>query len=207
MPVAIVATRDAHLVELHAARHVLVEPAMLVRLCLIASLLVPATALADDEPTTSYRSMTLTADAVGIGMLVAGGYAEGENGRDTDASNALFAVGGLTTLFATPIIHIARGHKERGVGSILMRGGLAGLGMAIAFSANNDCHDDKNDGLGDPDFLCELDYVGYGVLGGLIAASVIDAAFMTDEKVERATWAPQAWANQHGAGAGVALTW
>jgi hypothetical protein len=49
--------------------------------------------------------------------------------------------------------------------------------------------------------------VGYGILAGLVVASALDAAYMTDEKVERESWAPQAWANPHGAGAGVAVIW
>lgn len=186
---------------------------MLVRLVLVTTLLVPATALADDttapEP-ASYRRYTLAADAVGVGLLVAGGFSEGEGGRDTDASDALFTAGGLTMMFGAPIVHASRGHAGRAVGSFLLRGGLAGLGTIIAVSANSDCHDSSaaDDGAWFPsDFLCELDYVGYGVLGGLVVASAIDAAFLTDEDPEPATWAPQAWATSHGAGAGVAFTW
>lgn len=136
----------------------------------------------------------------------AGGLAEGEGGRDTEASNALFAIGGATTMLATPIIHIARGHTERGVGSLLMRGGLAGVGAVVAFAANSGCHDgESSQGILDDDFLCELDYVGYGILGGLIVASAIDAAFMTDERSARA--GPRRPGRTTTAGAGLALTW
>ncbi len=185
-----------------------------VRLLLAASLLVPATARADDpdeeEETTSYREYTLTTDLVGLSLLVAGGMAEGENGRDTDASGALFAAGSLTSVFGSPIIHLARGHTGRAVGSFGMRLGFATLGASVAMMANSDCHHDQpttEGALLPPDFLCELDYVGYGVIGGLVVASVVDAAFFTDEKVERATWSPQLAATRDGVRVGAAWAW
>lgn len=183
----------------------------------VASLLVSATARADDGDevvdddleTVSYKTYTLTTDLVGVSLLFAGAVAEGDDGRDSNASEALFAVGSLTSMFGTPVIHLSRGHAGRAVGSLVMRAGLAGFGAMLAMSANSDCHDNaKNDGslLGD-DFLCELDYAGYGMLGGLVVASVIDAAFLTDEKVERPTWSPQLAATHEGVRAGLAFQW
>jgi len=181
---------------------------MLRPLLAVTSLLLPATALADEpeaeEETISYRHQTLTADALGIALLVGGGFAEGDNGRDTGASDTLFAAGALTTFLATPVIHWSRGHHGRAVGSLLMRWGAASVGGVLAMSMNSDCH--KPDDEGFENFLCELDYVGYGIVGGLVVASAIDAAFMTDERVEKApTWAPTVTANQQGFRAGFAL--
>lgn len=185
---------------------------MLRRALIVTSLLVSATASANEAPeaqTTSYRGYTLAADAVGLSLLVAGGFAEGDNGRDTAASEALFTGGILTTAFATPLIHLSRGHGGRFVGSFLLRSGLAGLGMVIAMEANSGCDDGQPASEGtlfDDDFLCELDYIGYGFLGGLIVASALDAAFMTDEEVAP-TWAPRVWAGRDGGGVGAAWAW
>ena len=161
--------------------------------------LLPRSAVANDDSdavvTTNYRHLTVSADALGIGLLVGGGLAEGENGRDTQLSNTLFATGYLSASLATPIIHFARGHRGRAVGSFLLRQGLAGAGMLLAMESQRGC-----DG-----FLCELDYVGYGVLGGLITASMIDAALMTEEHAprERGTWAPTISASHQGARVGI----
>lgn len=185
---------------------------MLGRLVVVMSLLVSATASAEDVsdvPTTSYRGYTLAADAVGLSLLVAGGLAEADDGRDTSASEALFTGGILTTAFATPLIHLSRGHGGRFVGSFLLRSGLAGLGMVVAMEANSGCDDGQPASEGtlfDDDFLCELDYIGYGFIGGLLVASALDAAFMTDEEVAP-TWSPRVWASRDGGGAGAAWVW
>lgn len=183
----------------------------------ILSLLVPASALAQpaepaqEEATTSYRHQTLAVDGIGLALLVAGGLSEGENGRDTDASNALFTVGGLTMLLGAPIIHGARGHTGRAAGSFLMRAGLASGGMVVAIAMNSRCgdgHAAEEGALFGDDFLCELDYIGYGMLGGLVVASVIDAAFMTDEAIEPGSqWAPQVAATSDGVRVGAAFAW
>ena len=182
---------------------------MFARAVLVTSLLLPATAFADEE-TTSYRAYTLSADALGVALFLAGGLAEDDNGRDTELSGGLFATGALTLALAAPTIHFVRGHRGRAIGSWLMRSTMAGAGAILAITANSDCDDgmtEPGEFLGD-DFLCELDYVGYGVLGGLVLASVIDAAFLTDEKVERAPgWAPSLTANRDGVRAGVAWQW
>ena len=175
---------------------------MLVRSLLVTSLLLPATALADAVETTSYRKYTVTTDAIGLALFIGGDSAEREN-------EALMTTGALTMLFGTPVIHAARGHTDRALGSWLMRSALGGTGMVIAMAANSDCDDGVDTGesfLGD-DFLCQLDYIGDGMLGGLAVAMAIDAAFLTDEEVEPATWAPQLAAGRDGVRAGVAFSW
>lgn len=170
----------------------------------LATLLESATALAQPTPwqtaepvTESYRYQTLAVDALGLGLLVAGGIAEGDGGRDTETSEALFTAGGLTMMFGAPIVHGVRGHGGRAVRSTLMRGGLAGLGMLAAMGVRSGC-----DG-----FLCQLDYVGYGLLGGFALAAVLDATYNTDEVVET-RWAPQVAATPDGGvRAGIALAW
>lgn len=182
----------------------------------IACLLGSATAFAQPprEPppaTESYRLQTFAVDGVGLALLVAGGLAEGEGGRDTQTSETLFTVGSLAMVFGAPIVHGIRGHRERAVGSTLLRVGLAGAGMLVAVQMNSGCGDGdppEDGALFDDDFLCELDYAGYGVLGGLVLASVLDAAFMTDETVAPARWSPQLAATRDGGvRAGLAFAW
>lgn len=164
--------------------------------------LVPAVASADPVPmprdqVTHYYGYTLTADAISLGTLIAGGFAEGENGRDTELSDTLFTAGILGMSFASPLIHAARGHWRRAGASFLLRGGLAGAGMMVAVTMRSGC-----DG-----FLCGLDYIGYGMIGGFALASVIDAASMTEERrPSGTTWAPVVAASRDGAHVGVTAT-
>jgi len=131
---------------------------------------------------TSYAAYTLTADGIGIGALIAGGIAEGPNGRDTTASDTLFTVGMLGSVFATPLIHGIRGHGMRALGSVLLRAGGMGIGMAVGISMAS---------CSNGDAFCKLDGAGPGMIGGLIVASIVDAAANTDETVERpARWSP-----------------
>jgi hypothetical protein len=202
-------TRFSHQVVESRVGTRLADGARMIKSAVVASLLCAAPAAADPH-TTSYRSQTLAADGIGLGLLVAGGFAEGEGGRDTRASNTLFTVGILGTLFVTPAIHFARGHRRRAAGSVALRWGMAGGGMLLAMMGNLGCHANQpanDDSLFGDDFLCELDYIGYGMFGGLIAASVIDAAFMTDERVERPRWTPQLGATRDGVRVGATWIW
>ena len=176
---------------------------MLRRLAIVIVLCstLPRSAFADDDNevmvVTNYRHLTLGVDAVGFAALVAGGFAEGPGGRDTPTSNALFTVGAIGMTLGSPIIHLARGHAKSASASFLLRAGLAGAGMYVAVAANS-CNSEE-------EFLCELDYIGYGFLGGLVAASVLDAAFNTEERMPRSgsTWAPTVSATHDGARVGV----
>lgn len=178
----------------------------MIKCAVLASLLCAATPVAADR-TTSYRAQTLAADGIGIGLYVAGGFAEGESGRDTTASTTLFTVGLLGALVATPAIHLGRGHLRRAAGSLVLRMGMAGAGMLITMMDRRGCDDaadDDDELLGDS--LCVIDNIGYGLVGGLIAASLIDAAFNTDER-ERRRWAPQIRTNRDGVRVGATWSW
>ncbi len=170
-----------------------------------------ATPPAPAEPTTSYRSTTLTADAIGLALVLAGSVAEGPDGQDGGPSDVLFATGGLTMVLATPIIHGTRGHVGRAFGSFFLRWGMAAAGAMLAVKANEGCSDGMPPPQGqlfDDDFLCETEYLGVGVFAGLVAASAIDAAFMTTERTERReTWAPHLAVDRNGARVGAAFTW
>lgn len=166
----------------------------------VASLLGSATSASAEEwrvETTSYWRTTATIDALGIGTIIAGGLAEGEGGRDTPTSNALIAIGGLTATLGAPLVHLARGHGERAIGSLLLRGGLAGVGMVVGVGANAGCEG----------FLCELEYIGYGMIGGLVVASILDSALLTTERSWTPAWTPQIAASAEGVRVGAAWTW
>jgi len=178
----------------------MVRPIVIALLCCI-----PLSARAD-----SYRAETLSADAVGLGLLIGGALSEGENGRDTGTSESLFTLGLASTVLATPIIHFAHGERERAVGSFLMRWGSMAAGGLLAIMLNSGCGDGMpppEGALFDDDFLCELDYVGYGVLGGVVVASAIDAAFMTDKPTRESSWRPQLAASRDGVRVGTMWTW
>jgi hypothetical protein len=171
-----------------------------------------ATPLSTREPeVTSYRAQTLIVDGLGIALLVAGGLSEGENGRDTRASGTLFTAGALTITLGSPVVHALNGNRSRGAGSFGMRLGLAGLGAMIAIAGRSRCDDGQPPPQGeifDDDFLCELDYLGYGVLGGFIVASLLDAAFMTDKPVQGPPrWSPRMTASRDGVHVGAAWRW
>ncbi|MEO6776610.1 MAG: hypothetical protein ABI467_26945 [Kofleriaceae bacterium] len=169
--------------------------------------LTPLTPLTQPEPepatvtvTDSYRSKTLTADGLVLGAALLGAELEGANGRDTAASNTLYPLALLGGVFATPIIHGLHGHGGRAIASYLLRATAIGAGAVIGVaSASCTPHD----------FLCGLDRIGPGMLGGFIVAATIDAAFMTnethEEPVHGATWAPIVAPRQGGATAGFAM--
>lgn len=139
----------------------------------------------------------MTVDGIALGMFVAGGIVEGPGGRDTDASEALMSIGMLGGMFGSPIVHLVRGHGIRAVQSFGLRSLATSVGMAVAVSMRDGC-----DG-----FLCEMDYLGYGFIGGLAVAAAIDAAYLTEERVERTTVVPTIAATSDGARVGVAWTW
>jgi hypothetical protein len=154
----------------------------------ILIVLVPAGAIAESAADT-YRDRTLLVDSAGLALLVAGNLAQ-DNGRETDASYALYTAGGLVALFGTPYVHLAKGEPERAVYSLGTRAGLATAGMLIAIAADRD------------------EYLGYGVVGGLALASVVDAIWRTDEPQKlRTAWAPTAMATREGMRVGAIWAW
>jgi hypothetical protein len=137
------------------------------------------------EVTTSYRSITMTADALSIAACLGGFASEDKNGMDSNLTGSLYVTCILGAGFATPIIHGIRGHGMRAIGSYLIRSGSATVGMVVGI-ATADCARD--------DWFCGFDRIIPGMVGGLVVASVIDAAFLTDETEVRpvggVAWTP-----------------
>jgi len=152
------------------------------------------------EVTTSYRSITMTADALSLAAVLGGFASEGKNGEDSDLTGPLYMVGMLGGMFATPIIHGIRGHGARAIGSFLLRDGAAGVGAMIGV-ATASCTPQE--------WFCGLDRIGPGMLAGLAVASAIDAAFLTDETEQRpvgVAWTPILAPARGGGTLGIAAT-
>ena len=149
--------------------------------------------------TTSYRGSTLFADSLSIAAIVGSFASEGPNGQDRSVTGPLLVAGVIGGAWITPIIHGVRGHGGRAVASWLLREGAMGIGMIVGVETAR-CSDQ---------FLCGLDRLGPGLVGGLIVASVLDAAFLTDETHERApapSWSPILAPRQGGGTVGIAAS-
>ncbi len=144
----------------------------------VTPLLQPAPMVeAPEVVITSYRNEILVASALGVGAFLAGGLAEEPGGGDTEASDTLFAIGGIGMMFAPPVIHFAHGEYARGAGSLGLRwlGGSLGIAAAMAIHTCNS----------EQDWFCELDAIGPGLMVGVSVASLIDAFAMTEQRTYR----------------------
>lgn len=150
------------------------------------------------EVTTDYHWQTWVADGVSLGLILGGGTAEGPGGEDTTASDVLFDVGFSAAFFGSPLIHLVHGNLRQAGESVALRLGMTSLGMLVAMVANDGC---------DAGLFCELEYVGYGALGGIVAASLLDAALITHEPAASRTWTPQLAAGHGGLRVGAAFSW
>ena len=150
--------------------------------------------------TTSYRAQTMVADGLSIAAILGSFASEGPGGRDSSVTGPLLVAGLIGGAWITPIIHGVRGHAGRAVGSWLLREGAMGLGAIIGV-ASASCSADA--------FLCGFDRIGPGLVAGLVVASVLDAAFLTDETHERApasSWSPVIAPRQGGGTIGFAAS-
>jgi hypothetical protein len=136
-----------------------------------------------DEVVTSYRVLTMTADTISLGTIIGGFAMPGNHVHDT--SDAIITTGMLGGFLATPLIHAARGHITRALGSYALRGLIAGTGAIIGI-ATATCTPQE--------WFCGLDNMAPGVVTGLAIAMVIDNVWLTDEHVPRVRPAQTAWA-------------
>lgn len=117
-----------------------------------------------EEP-PAYTLEIVAADAISLGLMVAGALSEGPNGEDSNASGALFLGGISTHTLSSPIIHAVHGHGRRAALSFVLRSAIpTALGL-MSISANDGCEEG---------FLCELDDFGAYFVGGMVVASIID---------------------------------
>ncbi len=169
----------------HAEPPALTPPALTPPL---APALAPRTEPAGAAPEASYRATTMTADALCIASMLGSFASEGPGGRDSAATGPLLAAGVIGGAWVSPIIHGLHGHGGRAVASWLIRQGAMGAGMIVGLETAS-CSPDE--------WFCGLDRIGPGALGGLVVASLIDAALLHDDDSERparTTQASGAWA-------------
>jgi len=151
-----------------------------------------------EAPVPSYRSTTMAVDAIGIGVMTVGliGFARDDT---SDASMGLALAGLTVSAFGTTVVHGVRGGKGQALKSYLLRAMSATTGMLIGLGAAH-CEDEKLFAqLG-----CAMKGMTWGVGGGLVAASVLDALFMhgsSSEKPRR--WAPMIAPGDGGARVGI----
>jgi hypothetical protein len=162
----------------------------------------PAPGATYTAETDRYYSHTLVADGLGLALFLGGFAAEGDGGEDTDASGALFGLGMVGSMFASPIIHLTKGNVPGAGQSLLLRVTLPSLAGWFAV-ATADCEDE---GFLD---LCELDYLGPGVAAGFAITALLDATFIAkrDIVVERRAWSPQLSVTRERTTVGFATTW
>ncbi len=126
----------------------------------------------EDPP--AYTMDIVGADAVSLGLMLAGARSEGPSGEDGDATGALFLGGISTHLAGGPIIHLAHGQGRRAALSFVLRAVIPTTLGLMSISANEGCEEG---------FLCELDDFGAYFVGGMVVASVIDWGFLSHGSV------------------------
>lgn len=147
----------------------------------------------------SYRGLLLGTSAGALGLFLLGGLSEGENGRDTEASEKLFAAGMIGFVASGPIVHATQGNLKNAGGSLALRLVLPAAGMAIGI-ATADCDE----------LLCELDRAGPGWLVGAAVATGIDAIWLAKTSTvveERPRVVPYAGPTKSGGIIGLATTY
>jgi hypothetical protein len=183
-----------------SARAQAYEPTMELPPSATAPLAQPSQPPADDL-VTSYRPWTMAVDVVSLGTIVGGFAMPGNHFHDT--SDAIISAGILGGFLATPIIHAARGHGMRAVGSFVLRGLVAGTGAMIGV-ATAECRPEE--------WFCGLDRMGPGMTAGLAVAMVIDNIWLTDEHTPRPragqpVWSPIVAPRPGGGTLGLAASW
>lgn len=136
----------------------------------------PATTSSEE----SYRATTITVDAIGVAAMGVG-LVGLTRGYDEDISGSMLGGGMLVAGFATPIIHLAHGHKARAGGSYLVRSLSTTFGTFVGAAAS--CQDDRDE------LFCFMMPMFWGAAGGLAVGSAIDAVFFHDQESPR-TWTP-----------------
>jgi len=160
----------------------------------LTPLVEPAAPATAEPVVASYREQTAASDAAAVGLLFVAGGAK---------TVQLIPVALGTYFLGAPVIHLVHHRPGRAAASLALRVGLPILGAMIgAKTYHSSCspHDVECDDVGP-----EVNEV-LGVLGGALAASVIDTAFLAkgDEAPARPAWSPTVAAGRQGFSVGLA---
>ena len=142
---------------------------------------VYAPAKPEKPQTTWYGWQTLIADGAAAGLLGLTILSS-----DGNAANVLGTLSFGTYLLGGPIVHWSHGHGWTGFGSLAARVGFplggALVGVLIGAAA---C------GSSEDEFIpCPVAFGAVGLLGGMVAAPVVDAAIIAREPVTRPAGPP-----------------
>jgi hypothetical protein len=157
----------------------------------------PAAATA--KPLRSYRGQLLASDAIAVGLLLVAA-----NTDDNDRGEGFAKLSVATYALGAPVIHLTKNRGGRAFASLTMRIAFPIIGGMLFDSLRpspqcDDYYDYCDSGPSDEMVL--------GVIGGVLAASIVDAAYLgrgDAPKVEQAPgWAPTARATQGGFAVGV----
>lgn len=117
---------------------------------------------ASQTATESYGGQIVTADVAGLLLTVLVGNLAGSSG------NELLVV--APYLLASPLIHLIHGHPGRSASSLLLHVTAPVLGILTGFLiGSSTCNSEE---------FCGLGGAAIGFLGGMIAATTIDAAVL-----------------------------
>ncbi|HEY5926812.1 MAG TPA: hypothetical protein VIV11_34230 [Kofleriaceae bacterium] len=153
-----------------------------------------------DEGLPSYRAQTLIADGIAAGLLLVA------INEDNDNSEALAKLSLGTYLFGAPLVHLTKNRSGRALASVTMRIGFPVIGGLLGESMRPkpECDTYYDD-------YCQDDLVGpseemvVGVILGVLAASVVDSAYLARGEAPKPQpqWTPTAHASPGGFALGV----
>ncbi len=141
---------------------------------------------ADQPLVESYRLQTGLADTAALLLMTAGVH---------DGSVASLALG--TYVLGAPLVHLAHGRPGRAAGSLALRVGLPVVAAALLASSQRSSCPSTDDTCDDDG---EIGAIAVGLLGGMLAASVIDTAFLAkgDDPPAARSWTPTIAPTPHG---------
>jgi hypothetical protein len=133
----------------------------------------------------------IVGDGVALGMIAVGAATDFDIG---------IILGVPTYVVRAPIMHMSRQRYGRAAASLAMRVGLPLVGVVVGDRVDASCGSPPC--MGD-----ELRNVYVGLLGGVVLASVLDAAFLASgdapERQSQSGWTPTARPTQGGLALGV----
>jgi len=153
-----------------------------------AQSLVPATPTAaqgEDKPPRlteiepGYRLQILAVDLAALSLMVSG------DRIDHEARGLFLVLGGAAThALGSPVLHFMHGRTKASGASLLLRAGVPALFGTLAFRRASGCDEDNMPWDSD---ICQFNAGVVGGLIGMLAASVVDIAFLAGPReVERA---------------------